>query len=355
MLYYGDAPARDGAGDGDGSPTWGSYDPPAAGCAFPAETLSSSFSSYGAPAHHILSPSCTGFGDITVVPGGDHPIGHQYGYGKHQQPRPHPFLTCLKLGKRQYYGGAAASLDGSPPAAKRTAVPKCLAEGCNKALLDAKDYHKRHRVCAMHAKAPSVIVLGAEQRFCQQCSRFQPISEFDAAKRSCRRRLAGHNQRRRKTSIEPIAKNPSLESAILGSKFPYMSPDSSGRALSLLSSETAPRAPTPELSSRSSAALCELIADNRATIFGRQLRSDRAWQCSSLGWDPYQQQLPFQAPVDELAIGWNQFQESGNHVTLDLLQMPDPAAEFLPARNKPRDDEDECCEIWNFLKGTNVS
>lgn len=29
--------------------------------------------------------------------------------------------------------------------------------------------------------------------------RFHPLSEFDEGKRSCRRRLAGHNRRRRKT------------------------------------------------------------------------------------------------------------------------------------------------------------
>lgn len=32
--------------------------------------------------------------------------------------------------------------------------------------------------------------------------RFHELSEFDEAKRSCRRRLAGHNERRRKNSME---------------------------------------------------------------------------------------------------------------------------------------------------------
>lgn len=32
--------------------------------------------------------------------------------------------------------------------------------------------------------------------------RFHDISEFDEAKRSCRRRLAGHNERRRKSSSD---------------------------------------------------------------------------------------------------------------------------------------------------------
>lgn len=35
--------------------------------------------------------------------------------------------------------------------------------------------------------------------------RFHPLSEFDEGKRSCRRRLAGHNRRRRKTQLEDTA------------------------------------------------------------------------------------------------------------------------------------------------------
>ncbi|KAF3525682.1 hypothetical protein F2Q69_00051150 [Brassica cretica] len=68
-------------------------------------------------------------------------------------------------------------------------------------LSSSKDYHKRHRVCEAHSKTSVVIVNGVEQRFCQQCSRFHFLSEFDNGKRSCRRRLAGHNERRRKPSF----------------------------------------------------------------------------------------------------------------------------------------------------------
>lgn len=34
------------------------------------------------------------------------------------------------------------------------------------------------------------------------CCRFHELSEFDEFKRSCRRRLAGHNQRRRKNTAD---------------------------------------------------------------------------------------------------------------------------------------------------------
>ncbi|KAK8542749.1 hypothetical protein V6N13_136698 [Hibiscus sabdariffa] len=80
--------------------------------------------------------------------------------------------------------------------------PFCQVEKCGLDLSDAKRYHMRHKVCEIHAKAPFVVVGGLRQRFCQQCSRFHELPEFDESKRSCRRRLAGHNKRRRKSSVE---------------------------------------------------------------------------------------------------------------------------------------------------------
>ncbi|XP_050221851.1 squamosa promoter-binding-like protein 6 isoform X2 [Mercurialis annua] len=77
----------------------------------------------------------------------------------------------------------------------------CQVYGCNKDLSDSKEYHKRHKVCEAHSKTSKVIVNGNEQRFCQQCSRFHLLAEFDDGKRSCRKRLAGHNERRRKPQV----------------------------------------------------------------------------------------------------------------------------------------------------------
>ncbi|XP_054806835.1 squamosa promoter-binding-like protein 13A isoform X2 [Prosopis cineraria] len=77
----------------------------------------------------------------------------------------------------------------------------CQVYGCNKDLSASKDYHKRHKVCEVHSKTAKVIVKGIEQRFCQQCSRFHLLAEFDDVKRSCRKRLAGHNERRRKPQM----------------------------------------------------------------------------------------------------------------------------------------------------------
>ncbi|KAK4715226.1 hypothetical protein R3W88_013564 [Solanum pinnatisectum] len=81
-------------------------------------------------------------------------------------------------------------------------IPVCQVHGCNKDLSSSKDYHKRHKVCNEHSKTAIVIVNGIEQRFCQQCSRFHLLAEFDEGKRSCRKRLAGHNERRRKPQFD---------------------------------------------------------------------------------------------------------------------------------------------------------
>ncbi|XP_015080583.1 squamosa promoter-binding-like protein 3 [Solanum pennellii] len=77
----------------------------------------------------------------------------------------------------------------------------CQVETCEANLDGAKKYHKRHKVCQVHAKAPIVLLAGLKQRFCQQCSKFHELSEFDGTKKSCRLRLDGHNKRRRKTPL----------------------------------------------------------------------------------------------------------------------------------------------------------
>ncbi|XP_043708604.1 squamosa promoter-binding-like protein 3 isoform X2 [Telopea speciosissima] len=126
---------------------------------------------------------------------------------------------------------------------QNTLNPHCQVEGCNLDLTSAKSYRRRHRVCESHSKCPKVIIAGLERRFCQQCSRFHDLSEFDAKKRSCRRRLSDHNARRRKPQPEEIQFNSTgLSSSFYG-------PEASGasgldassdlrRALSLLSTSS---------------------------------------------------------------------------------------------------------------------
>ncbi|CAK7327771.1 unnamed protein product [Dovyalis caffra] len=100
-----------------------------------------------------------------------------------------------KKGVGVMYGKRGTGTGGASP-------PSCQVEKCGANLTDAKRYHRRHKVCEVHAKSPAVVVAGLRQRFCQQCSRFHELSEFDETKRSCRRRLAGHNERRRKSTAE---------------------------------------------------------------------------------------------------------------------------------------------------------
>lgn len=70
----------------------------------------------------------------------------------------------------------ASNLVSSPsgPSKKLNGAQKlsCLVDGCRADLSSCREYHKRHRVCENHSKAPIVCVKGEEKRFCQQCSRY---------------------------------------------------------------------------------------------------------------------------------------------------------------------------------------
>ncbi|KAG2672204.1 hypothetical protein I3843_13G028300 [Carya illinoinensis] len=301
------------------------------------------------------------------------------GDGSHCHPDPH--LMCLKLGKRHYFedtsllgdrhvaglssigkrgkpfysgGGGGGPSSSSLPAT----VPRCQVEGCHVALLNAKEYHRRHKVCDMHSKAPKVVVLGSEQRFCQQCSRFHPVSEFDESKRSCRRRLAGHNERRRKSAHDSANRN-----SAQGGGLSYSLSSPTGRALSLLSSKTDSWVSPADLSSRSSAALCELIAEHRSGILARQLSLDRDWCNQNRGMEDlgeiqprssnsllsHQQNIMFPEPHS-----WNRFHGSDTHVTLDLMQASSSAYGLLSVREKSKEEEEECSNVWNSFHGAPV-
>lgn len=75
----------------------------------------------------------------------------------------------------------------------------CQVPDCGKTLMDMKRYYKRYKICPEHMEMEFLVVDGHKIRFCQQCGRFQPLDDFDGAKKSCRERLAKHNGRRRKT------------------------------------------------------------------------------------------------------------------------------------------------------------
>ena len=58
----------------------------------------------------------------------------------------------------------------------------CQVEDCRADLSNAKDYHRRHKVCDAHSKASKALVGNVMQRFCQQCSRSVWVAIFERRK-----------------------------------------------------------------------------------------------------------------------------------------------------------------------------
>ncbi|KAE8713161.1 Squamosa promoter-binding-like protein 17 [Hibiscus syriacus] len=133
-----------------------------------------------------------------------HRVTQRLKFGQRSTSRVHQQLLVLVGLQPSQVRVSSSSGSGKKPRGgivQSALPPRCQVEGCKVDLSDAKAYYSRHKVCSMHSKAPKVIVAGLEQRFCQQCSRFHQLPEFDQEKRSCRRRLAGHNERRRKPPL----------------------------------------------------------------------------------------------------------------------------------------------------------
>uniref|UniRef100_A0A0D9XA50 SBP-type domain-containing protein n=1 Tax=Leersia perrieri TaxID=77586 RepID=A0A0D9XA50_9ORYZ len=118
--------------------------------------------------------------------------------------------------------------------------PSCAVDGCEEDLSKCRDYHRRHKVCEAHTKTPLVLVSGREMRFCQQCSRFHSLTEFDETKRSCRKRLDGHNRRRRKPQPDPM-NSASYIASQQGSRFsPFATPRPEANWAGIIKTEESP-------------------------------------------------------------------------------------------------------------------
>jgi hypothetical protein len=75
---------------------------------------------------------------------------------------------------------------------------KTTSQPTNKSLTDtSRNQNCRYRICKGHADADFLVLDGAAARWCQLCGRFQPLADFDAARRTCRGRLDRHNAARR--------------------------------------------------------------------------------------------------------------------------------------------------------------
>ncbi|CAH2063751.1 unnamed protein product [Thlaspi arvense] len=131
----------------------------------------------------------------------------------------------LRFGQKIYFEDGSGSGGGSNKnrvnTGRKSRTARCQVEGCRMDLSNVKTYYSRHKVCCIHSKSSKVIVSGLHQRFCQQCSRFHQLSEFDLEKRSCRRRLACHNERRRK---------PQATTSLLTSRYSRIAPSLYGNA-----------------------------------------------------------------------------------------------------------------------------
>ncbi|MBA0613556.1 hypothetical protein Godav_013966 [Gossypium davidsonii] len=145
---------------------------------------------------------------------------------------------------------SSASFKRARPPGSGNQVPSCLVDGCTADLSKCRDYHRRHKVCEVHSKTPKVSIRGQEQRFCQQCSRFHSLVEFDEGKRSCRKRLDGHNRRRRKPQPNALTVNSgSLLSNPPGSRYLLFSSPQIFSTTSMTDSSTGAVKVKPDISS----------------------------------------------------------------------------------------------------------
>ncbi|XP_048624981.1 squamosa promoter-binding-like protein 7 isoform X1 [Brassica napus] len=81
-------------------------------------------------------------------------------------------------------------------------VARCQVPGCEVDISELKGYHRRHRVCLRCANASFVVIDGEDKRYCQQCGKFHVLPDFDEGKRSCRRKLERHNNRRKRKPVD---------------------------------------------------------------------------------------------------------------------------------------------------------
>jgi len=143
---------------------------------------------------------------------------------------------------------------------------------------------------------------------------------------------------------------------LIAGRFPYIT-SPTGCALSLLSSKADSWVSPSDLSSESSAALRELIAEHRAAILARQLILEKHSHNHAME-DLGESQLPSsnffithqQQMLSELH-NWGRFNGTTTHVTLDLMQAPSSAFGFLSARGKNKEEGGECSQLWSTLEG----
>lgn len=54
---------------------------------------------------------------------------------------------------------------------------------------------QRYKICPYHLELPCLVVEGQSIRFCQQCGRYQLLSDFEGDRRSCVRKVRAEERR----------------------------------------------------------------------------------------------------------------------------------------------------------------
>lgn len=103
------------------------------------------------------------------------------------------------------YEWQAASLEARPAHTKeqaaaasqqRRAPATCQVEGCGADLTHLRYFFRKQRICEHHARADVVTdAAGRQLRFCQQCTRLEPLANFTVGRRSCKASLAKRQAR----------------------------------------------------------------------------------------------------------------------------------------------------------------
>ena len=130
------------------------------------------------------------------APGTQEDIGAEGGTSRDSIPYPGVLpgttraITVLR--SAEYSRGAEIM---NPPPPPPPSLLSLQVPGCEPDAKDMKVYNIRNKVCNVHLGMAEVDIDGAMMRFCRQCARFQPTTEFDGLKRSCRQRLEKHNER----------------------------------------------------------------------------------------------------------------------------------------------------------------
>ncbi|KAK3275983.1 hypothetical protein CYMTET_15921 [Cymbomonas tetramitiformis] len=112
--------------------------------------------------------------------------------GKSTKVKKEPNGTQEDLLVSSKYGVRTESQVPAGKLGKVCRVPDCTTLD----LSDASNYCVRHRICQQHVKSLRVEFDGIPRRFCQKCTRFHTLDEFDGTKRTCRKGLKSQKRRR---------------------------------------------------------------------------------------------------------------------------------------------------------------